>query len=126
MRRSRMIWAAALGAVGLVFAVHTAGIGQSPQQAVRSDGTPTGGMPSRPAVTPMAVAEGMLGFASSSAAGGQTVTLVDARRSWMAVYAVDDRGQIRLLSSRPLQEDFSVQFNVTDPTPAEIGRLKPR
>lgn len=81
---------------------------------------------SPPAVTPMAVAEGMMGFASPDAAGGQMVTLIDSRHSWMAVYAVDPKGQIRLLSSRPLQQDFSVQYNVMDPTPAEIGRLKPR
>lgn len=74
----------------------------------------------------MAVAEGMLGFASPDSGGGQVVTLVDARRSWMAVYAVDAKGEIRLLSSRPLQQDFSVQYNVTDPTPADIGRLNPR
>lgn len=143
MRSSRMIWIAALGGLVLIFVVHSAGIGQQP---VELGAGPVSGIGANlgttelprqaapaaalqrnlPQVTPMAVAEGMLGFASPDSGGGQVVTLVDARRGWMAVYAVDAQGEIRLLSSRPLQQDFSVQYNVTDPTPADIGRLNPR
>lgn len=149
MRNSRMIGSAAIGGLCLIFAVHSAGVGQQPieqtGESARGVDPPLGvesqlgasrySQPAAPAassqqasprVTPMAVAEGMLGFASPDSGGGQVVTLVDARRSWMAVYAVDAKGEIRLLSSRPLQQDFSVQYNVTDPTPADIGRLNPR
>lgn len=149
MRSSRMIWIAALGGLVLIFVVHSAGIGQQPVELgagpVSGIGAASGiganlgttELPRQaapaaalqrnlPQVTPMAVAEGMLGFASPDSGGGQVVTLVDARRGWMAVYAVDAQGEIRLLSSRPLQQDFSVQYNVTDPTPADIGRLNPR
>ncbi|WP_164101707.1 hypothetical protein [Candidatus Laterigemmans baculatus] len=125
MGRSRMLGAAMLGGWLLVFVVDSTGTGQAPPQGSPLEKA-TSAAKSPPVVTPMAVADGMLGFASPDAAGGQMVTLIDSRHSWMAVYAVDAKGQIRLLSSRPLQQDFSVQYNVMDPTPAEIGRLKPR
>ncbi len=71
-------------------------------------------------------AEGMLAVASPNGSGGQMVTLIDTRKNCMAVYAVDGKGQIKLLSSRPISQDLSVQYNVTDPTPAAISRLTNR
>ena len=78
-----------------------------------------------PQVTASASAEGVMAFAAPNGTGGQLITVIDARRSWMAVYSVDvGDQQIRMLSSRPLSQDFSVQYNVADPTPADIQRLQ--
>ena len=44
----------------------------------------------------------------------------------MAVYHVNSAGEIRLVSSRPIDADFSVQLNVTDPLPDEIRGLSSR
>ena len=41
----------------------------------------------------------------------------------MAVYHVSSDGGISLVSSRPIDADFSVQLNVTDPLPDEIRGL---
>jgi hypothetical protein len=42
----------------------------------------------------------------------------------MAVYHIDSSGQIRLTSSRPLEADFTIQFNASSPLPEEIRRLQ--
>jgi len=41
----------------------------------------------------------------------------------MVVHRVSAEGEIKFLSSRPLKQDFEVQYNVTEPTPAAIERL---
>lgn len=76
-------------------------------------------------LTASASAEGMMAFASTSPGGGQVVTVVDAQQKWMAVYSVDVvGGRIKLLSSRPLRQDFSIEYNVAEPTPADIQKLQ--
>jgi hypothetical protein len=117
----------------LMVAIHQSGTpGQAPspggQQAASeypAGAQPAAGLPTRvPQVTASAAAEGMMAFASPSGVG-QLVTVIDARRSWMAVYSVDAGGErIKLLSSRPLDQDFSVQYNIAEPTPADIKRLQ--
>jgi len=74
----------------------------------------------------MLAANGMLGFASPDGSGGQMVTLVQTEQNWLAVYAISADGQVKLRSSRPLGQDFSLQFNVTDPTPSAIKQLQPQ
>ena len=65
----------------------------------------------------------IIGFSHSDASGTQTITLVHTGKSWMAVYHIDRSGQIRLASSRPIDADFTLQFNATSPLPEEIRGL---
>jgi hypothetical protein len=65
----------------------------------------------------------MIGFSHGDGSGTQTITLVDTRKSWMAVYHVTKSGTIRLVSSRPIDADFSLQLNATSPLPEEIRRI---
>jgi hypothetical protein len=80
--------------------------------------------PMFPAGPSLAAAGDMIGFTRELAGGSQAITLINASRRWMAVYHVDQAGQIRLVSSRPLDADFSFQFNATAPLPEEIRRLQ--
>lgn len=80
--------------------------------------------PMFPAGPSLAAAGDMIGFSRELAGGSQAITLINASRRWMAVYHVDQAGQIRLVSSRPLDADFSFQFNATAPLPEEIRRLQ--
>ena len=68
----------------------------------------------------------MIGFSNYNASGTQTITLVHARKSWMAVYHIDRSGQIRLVSSRPIDADFALQLNATSPLPEEIREIGSR
>jgi len=79
-----------------------------------------------PAGPSLAAAGDTIGFSTTIAGGTQAITLINASRRWMAVYHVDQAGQIRLVSSRPLDADFSFQFNATAPLPEEIRRLQKR
>lgn len=81
---------------------------------------PTGNVPAA------AAAGQMIAFSSVDPAGTQTFTLIDTSKSWMAVYHVDRSGRIRLVSSRPIEADFSLQLNVTSPLPEEIRRIGKR
>lgn len=81
-------------------------------------------VPMFPAGPSLAAAGDMIGFSRELAGGSQAITLINASRRWMAVYHVDQAGQIRLVSSRPLDADFSFQFNATAPLPEEIRRLQ--
>lgn len=65
----------------------------------------------------------MIGFSHYDASGTQTITLVHAGKSWMAVYHIDRSGTIRLVSSRPIDADFSLQLNATSPLPEEIREI---
>lgn len=80
--------------------------------------------PMFPAGPSLAAAGDMIGFSRELAGGSQAITLINTSRRWMAVYHVDQAGQIRLVSSRPLDADFSFQFNATAPLPEEIRRLQ--
>lgn len=77
---------------------------------------------SGPAVQLGAAGE-MIGFSGSDGSGTQTITLVHTGKSWMAVYHIDRSGSIRLVSSRPIDADFSLQLNATSPLPAQIRKL---
>ena len=65
----------------------------------------------------------MIGFSHSDGSGTQTITIVHTEKSWMAVYHIDRSGKIRLVSSRPIDADFSLQLNVTSPLPEEIREI---
>ena len=73
--------------------------------------------------TKVGAAGEMIGFTNPDASGTQTITLVHAGKSWMAVYHIDRSGTIRLVSSRPIDADFSLQLNATSPLPKEIREL---
>ena len=68
----------------------------------------------------------MIGFSHADGSGTQTITLVDTGKSWMAVYHIDRSGTIRLVSSRPIDADFSLQLNATSPLPDEIRGMVTR
>ncbi|TWU42290.1 hypothetical protein [Novipirellula artificiosorum] len=65
----------------------------------------------------------MIGFSHSDGSGTQTITLIHAGKSWMAVYHIDRSGMIRLVSSRPVDADFSLELNLTSPLPEEIRQM---
>jgi hypothetical protein len=71
----------------------------------------------------LAVSADMIGFSHVDGSGTQIITLVHTGKSWMAVYHVDRTGTIRLVSSRPIDADFSLQLNATSPLPDEIRSL---
>ena len=77
---------------------------------------------SGPAVQ-LGAAGDMIGFSRADASGTQTITLVHTGKSWMAVYHIDRSGSIRLVSSRPVDADFSLQLNATSPLPDEIRKM---
>ena len=66
----------------------------------------------------------MIGFSRELGDGVQAITIINASRRWMAVYHIDTSGQIRLTSSRPLDADFTIQFNAAAPLPEDIRRLQ--
>ena len=74
-------------------------------------------------VARVGAAGSVIGFSGSTATGTQTITLVNTEKFWMAVYHIDSEGEINLVSSRPIDADFSLQLNVTDPLPDEIRGL---
>lgn len=71
----------------------------------------------------LAAAGDMIGFSHTDTGGTQTITLVHTEKLWMAVYHIDKSGTVRLVSSRPLDADFSLQLNATSPLPEEIRAL---
>jgi len=71
----------------------------------------------------VAAAGDMIGFSHADAGGTQTITLVHTKKSWMAVYHIDKSGSLRLVSSRPIDADFSLQLNATSPLPEEIRQI---
>ena len=87
-------------------------------------GPPPPVVPMFPAGPSLAAAGDTIGFSRELAGGSQAITLINTSRRWMAVYHVDQAGQIRLVSSRPIDADFSFQFNATAPLPDEIRRLQ--
>jgi hypothetical protein len=67
---------------------------------------------------------GLIGFSHVDGEGTQVITIVDAEKLWMAVYHVSSDGKIRLVSSREIAADFTLQLNATTPLPDQIRRLQ--
>lgn len=65
----------------------------------------------------------LIGFSHVDGSGTQVITLVDTQKAWMAVYHIGSNGEIRLVSSRAIDADFTLQLNATSPTPDDIRRL---
>lgn len=70
-----------------------------------------------------AAAGEMIAFSHVTPAGTQRITLIHTRKSWITVYDVGPSGSVRLMSSRPIDADFSLELNATSPLPAEIRRM---
>lgn len=89
-------------------------------------GFPATAPPSSPSKGPATLIQAgdMIGFSRELGDGVQAITIINASRRWMAVYHIDTSGQIRLTSSRPLDADFTIQFNATAPLPEDIRRLQ--
>lgn len=90
-------------------------------------GLPTAALPTLRVAEPasrVGAAGEMIGFFHPDGAGSQTITLVHTGKSWIAVYHIDRSGTVRLVSSRPIAADFSLQLNATSPLPEEIRRLE--
>jgi|GEM_PF-1647910 len=87
---------------------------------------PAAAPPAGPAKGPATLIQAgeMIGFSRELGDGVQAITIINASRRWMAVYHIDTSGQIRLTSSRPLDADFTIQFNATAPLPEDIRRLQ--
>jgi hypothetical protein len=118
-------------AILLVASITTVGITEGPGWGVQEHSgepkLPGTLVPSGPGPQiQLGAAGGVIGFSGSDGSGTQTITLVDTRKSWMAVYHIDMSGKIRLVSSRPIDADFSLQLNATSPLPEEIRALQGR
>ncbi|MCC9599701.1 hypothetical protein LOC67_03935 [Stieleria sp. JC731] len=73
-----------------------------------------------------AAAGDLIGFFGSDDSGTHTIALVNTRKMQIAVYHIDRSGVLRLISSRPIDADFSVTLNATDPLPSQIRLLQGR
>jgi hypothetical protein len=109
----------------LVAGASTASVSQPPppQGAAQVSSGILGAMTQRDAVSRVGAAGDMIGFSHSDGSGTQTITIVHTEKSWMAVYHIDRSGKIRLVSSRPIDADFSLQLNATSPLPEEIREI---
>lgn len=65
----------------------------------------------------------LIGFSGFDGSGSQTITLVHTGKMQIAVYHIDRSGLIHFVSSRPIDADFSVTLNPTDPSPDQIRHL---
>lgn len=65
----------------------------------------------------------MIGFSGFDGSGSQVITLVHTGKMQIAVYHIDRSNLIRLVSSRPIDADFSLSLNVTAPLPGQIRLL---
>lgn len=127
MSRNPRLWIA----LTLVSCLATAGVTQVPQPGGVEQGAeidlPGSLVPAGPGPQiQLGSAGGVIGFSGSDGSGTQTITLVDTRKSWMAVYHIGVAGKIRLVSSRPIDADFSLQLNAASPLPEEIRALRDR
>jgi len=66
----------------------------------------------------------LIGFSHVDDSGTQVITMVDAEKRWMAVYHVGSQGAIRLVSSREIAADFTLELNATPPLPDQIRRMQ--
>ncbi|QDV46891.1 hypothetical protein Enr13x_68000 [Stieleria neptunia] len=97
--------------------------GLPPGQAVRGLGASTM-QPAASEIGPQVAAAGeLIGFNGFDGSGSQTITLVHTGKMQIAVYHIDRSGQIRLVSSRPIDADFSLSLNLTKPLPGQIRLL---
>ncbi|OYP29793.1 hypothetical protein CGZ80_23615 [Rhodopirellula sp. MGV] len=77
--------------------------------------------------TPQSAAAGdLIGFFGSDDSGTHTIALVNTSKMQIVVYHIDRSGALRLISSRPIDADFSVTLNATDPLPSQIRLLQGR
>ena len=117
----------ALLAAGLAIVWATAAVSQGPipqsSHPMAGPAAAFGQSAAAEAIAQVGSAGEMIGFSHTDGSGTQTITLVHTGKSWMAVYHIDRSGQIRLVSSRPVDADFSLQLNATSPLPEEIRRL---
>jgi hypothetical protein len=123
------------GRIGLTFMlVATIAViaeSQSPEGELATDqavaqpilGAAAAGVPSADEFPKVGASGDMIGFSHSDSSGTQTITLVHTKKSWMAVYHIDRSGTLRLVSSRPIDADFSLQLNATSPLPEEIRQI---
>jgi len=120
-----MTFLASLALGGMIASV---GVGQSPPIQGAVEVSTVGGAAAAESDSPskVAAAGDMIGFSHSDGSGTQTITLVHTGKSWMAVYHIDRSGAIRLVSSRPIDADFSLQLNATTPLPDEIRQMSRR
>lgn len=95
-------------------------------QALSSTNAPANTPPQSGLLSQVGAAGDMIGFSHSDDSGTQTITLVHTGKSWIAVYHIDRSGKVRLVSSRPIDADFSLQLNATAPLPEEIREISRR
>ena len=84
-----------------------------------SASTPLGGNRTKSA-SQVGSAGQLIGFSGLNGSGSQTITLVHTGKMQIAVYHIDSSGAIRLVSSRPIDADFSLTLNPTAPLPGAI------
>ncbi len=114
-----------VAAAMLIAVAATVGVSQSPPPSGSTSAAGNGlaGIADMDALARVGAAGDMIGFSHSDGSGTQTITIVHAEKSWMAVYHIDRSGKIRLVSSRPIDADFSLQLNATSPLPEEIREI---
>lgn len=66
-----------------------------------------------------------IGFSHTDGSGTHKITLFDTGKRHMAVYHVDGQGVIRLISSRDVSQDMSLELNATEPTAQRIRQMRP-
>ena len=117
-----------LGALALLIGVTSVGTSQPPPSPGDAHAPALGAMAALESteVSKVGAAGDMIGFSHSDGSGTQTITVIHTGKSWMAVYHIDKSGTIRLVSSRPIDADFSLQLNATSPLPDEIRQLSGR
>ena len=109
----------------MVIGIATVAVSQSPTP--QTDGLPINSELSIAETVAKVGASGdMIGFSHSDSSGTQTITIVHTGKAWMAVYHIDRSGKVRLVSSRPIDADFSLQLNATSPLPDEIREINRR
>ena len=112
----------------MVIGIATVAVSQNPTP--QTDGSPISSEYSELSIAETVARVGasgdMIGFSHSDSSGTQTITLVHTGKAWMAVYHVDRSGKVRLVSSRPIDADFSLQLNATSPLPEEIREINRR
>ncbi|KAA5544469.1 hypothetical protein FYK55_09055 [Roseiconus nitratireducens] len=124
-----MRWQAAWMGLTIVFALVVGSLADQPSPVVSpgevgpADGFPQIGASAGPNLLRVGSAGELIGFSGFDGSGSQTITLVHTGKMQMAVYHIDRSGQVRLVSSRPIDADFSLTLNATAPLPGEIRLL---
>jgi len=97
--------------------------GPSPDRAVSPERISGVGLQNADTPLQLGSAGELIGFSGFDGSGSQTITLVHTRKMQIAVYHIDRSGRIDLVSSRPIDADFSLTLNATDPLPGQIRLL---